>query len=123
MPYELPHGTVYPPDLLREKAQEAAAHRRELRDSVRHGSFTLEELLDRASADRILGKTRIRTVLAWLPRIGTAKIRRILGSTGIEAGQRLGSLTRDQRTGLLEHTYIVQHTASVARLRRTDGAR
>ena len=115
MPYTLPRGSVYPADLLRQKAQEAARHRRHLRNETRGGALGLEDLLPLAEVDPILGRTRIKAVLSWLPGIGTAKTRRILGDTDVAPGQRLSSLTDAQRDRLLEHAWIQQHAAAVRR--------
>ena len=120
MPYTLPRGTVYPNELLRQKAREAAQHRGDLGRQVANGDFTLEELLELLPSDRILGRTRVKVALLWLPGIGTAKVRRIINESRVVAEQRLASLTSTQRDRLLNHPWIAQHAAAVVH-RRADG--
>jgi hypothetical protein len=122
MPYQLPNGSVYPADLLRERAQEAAQRRREYRQATRGGRHTLAELLTLAEEDSTLARTRIKTVLSWLPGIGVAKIRRILEETHLSPSQRLSSITGEKRQQLIEHPRIRQHTAAVIHQRVTGGA-
>lgn len=122
MNYTLPHGTVYPSEQLRAKAQEAAHHRRQLHADMKQWAHTLPELVAMAGEDRILARTRLKAALLWLPRIGDAKVQRILTDTGIPGQQRIGTLTPSQQTRLALHPFIVQHTAAVTHRRRKEGA-
>jgi hypothetical protein len=122
MPYQLPNGSVYPAELLRQRAQEAAQRRREYREATRDGVYTLEELLTLAQDDIILARTRLKTVLSWLSGVGAVKTRRILDETHITSDQRLRSLSRTQRACLLGNSIIVQHAAAIRHRRRISEA-
>lgn len=122
MPYQLRNGTVYPTELLRQKSQQAAEHRRHLKAETKQGTHTFSELLALVPADPILRKTRVKAALSWLPRVGPAKVARILKDTGVSPLQRLGGLTKREQDELLRHPYLVQNAAAVAYARRKTGA-
>lgn len=122
MPYQLPHGTPYPAALLREKAQQAALHRREMKVRTKKGAHTFCELLTLCEDDHILRRTLVKAALSWLPAIGAAKVKRILADTGVPPTERLGSLTARQQEALLGHPYIVHRTSAVQFQRRSNGA-
>lgn len=121
MEYRIPHGTVYPADLLCQKAREAAQHRRTLREQTRHGTFTLAEIFDQIEQDRTLGRTRIKAVLLWLPTFGTVKVGKILTKASVAPARRLSTLTVGEKARLLADPRIVQHTAAVAYQRAHGG--
>lgn len=120
MPYTLPRGTPYPPDLLSKMSQDAAKHRRYLRDQTRCGRFTLSELFDQIEGDRILGRTRIKAVLLWLPTFGQVKVSKVLDKAGVTPTRRLAALTEQERSRLLADQRIAQQAAA-ATCHRTSG--
>jgi hypothetical protein len=122
MPNQLPHGIAYPTDLLSQKSQEAAKHRRDLREQTRKGDLTLAELFNLVEQDRVLARTRIRTVLLWIPTFGNAKVGKVLGNACISPARRLTTLTANERSGLLADPRIVQHTAAVSHQRANEEA-
>lgn len=121
MTYQLPHGDVYPVDLLCQKAQEAAQHRRDLHKQTRTGAFTLAELFELMEQDRILGRTRIKAVLLWLPTFGAVKVGKILAKASVSPTRRLSTLTMNEKERLLSDPRVVQHTAAVAYQRAHGG--
>jgi hypothetical protein len=122
MPYQLPSGTVYPTELLRQKSQQAAEHRRHLRTETKQGTHTFSELMALVPADPTLRKTRVKAALSWLPSVGAVKVARILKDTGVSPLKRLGGLTQREQDELLRHPYLVQNAAAVAHARRKAGA-
>ena len=66
------------------------------------GSVTLTEVLEQASADEIVGKTKVLAVLESLPGVGKVKARRLMEDIGIAESRRLRGLGDQQRAALLE---------------------
>ena len=66
------------------------------------GSVTLAEVLQQASADEIVGKTKVLAVLESLPGVGKVKARRLMENIGIAESRRLRGLGDQQRAALLE---------------------
>lgn len=85
-----------------EKAAEARRVRAELKERLKMGSVTLEEVLELASTDEIVGKTKVLAVLESLPGVGKVKARRLMEEIGIAESRRLRGLGDQQRAALLK---------------------
>jgi hypothetical protein len=85
-----------------EKAAEARRVRADLKERLKMGSVTLTEVLEQASADEIVGKTKVLAVLESLPGVGKVKARRLMEDIGIAESRRLRGLGDQQRAALLE---------------------
>ena len=85
-----------------EKAAEVRRARAELKDRLKMGSVSLQEVLDAASNDEMIGKTKMLTVLESLPGLGKVKARRLLDEIGIADTRRVRGLGDNQRRRLLE---------------------
>ncbi|MGH9119259.1 MAG: integration host factor, actinobacterial type [Acidimicrobiales bacterium] len=97
-----------PPSLTPEQRQaalaKAAAARRaraELKEKLKMGSVSLDELLGRADDDDIVGKMKVVAALEALPGVGKVKARRIMDDIGISETRRLRGLGDQQRKSLL----------------------
>lgn len=86
-----------------EKAAEARRVRADLKDRLKMGSITLTEVLDQATEDEIVGKTKVLAVLESLPGVGKVKARRLMEEIGIAESRRLRGLGDQQRAALLDH--------------------
>lgn len=84
-----------------EKAAEARRVRAELKERLKMGSITLAEVLEVASSDEIVGKTKVLAVLESLPGVGKVKARRLMEDIGIAESRRLRGLGDQQRASLL----------------------
>ena len=98
-----------PPQLSPEQRQaaldKAAAARRaraEIKDKLKMGSTSLNELFAQADSDPNAGKMKVLTVLESLPGLGKVKARRVLEDVGISETRRVQGLGANQRTKLLE---------------------
>ncbi len=85
-----------------EKAAEARRVRAELKERLKMGSVTLDEVLELASTDEIVGKTKVLAVLESLPGVGKVKARRLMEEIGIAESRRLRGLGDQQRAALLK---------------------
>src|SRR5918994_6779342 len=96
-----------PPPLTEEQRrdalQKAAAARRaraELKEQLKSGRTTLKELLDR-TADDIVGKMKVSTVLESLPGVGRVRARKIMEKLDISESRRMRGLGAKQKENLL----------------------
>lgn len=88
-----------------EKAAEVRKARAELKDRLKMGSVSLEEVLNAAQHDEMIGKTKMLTVLESLPGLGKVKARRLLDEIGIADTRRVRGLGDNQRRRLLESVH------------------
>ncbi len=84
-----------------QKAAEARRVRAELKERLKMGSISLTEVLDMASRDDVVGKTKVLAVLESLPGVGKVKARRLMEEIGIAESRRLRGLGDQQRASLL----------------------
>ncbi len=85
-----------------EKAALARRIRAELKERLKMGSLTLEELLQQARSDEMAGKMKVLAVLESLPGLGKVKARRLLEECEISETRRVQGLGEQQRRRLLE---------------------
>ena len=83
------------------KAGQARRIRAELKDRLKMGSVTLDEVLSLADKDDVVGKTKVIAVLESLPGVGKVKARRLMEEVGIADSRRLRGLGDQQRATLL----------------------
>lgn len=84
------------------KAAEARKARAELKEQLKRGDITLKEVLDKASTDEIIGKTKVSALLESLPKVGKVKAKEIMDELEIAQTRRLRGLGERQRRALLE---------------------
>ncbi len=83
-----------------EKAAAARHARAELRDKIKKGDITLEEVLD--SEDPIAARMKVSALIESLPGYGKAKAAKIMNELGISPTRRVKGLGARQREQLLE---------------------
>ena len=83
-----------------EKAAAARHARAELRDKIKKGEISLEEVLD--SEDPIASRMKVSALIESLPGYGKAKAARIMTELGISPSRRVKGLGARQREQLLE---------------------
>ena len=85
-----------------EKAAAARRQRAELKEKLKMGSLSLQELLDQAARDEVVGKMKVIAVLESLPGVGKVKARRLMDEVGISESRRVQGLGDKQRKVLFE---------------------
>jgi signal recognition particle GTPase len=85
-----------------EKAAAARRLRAELKDKLKMGTLTLQELLEQAAREESVGKMKVVSVLESLPGLGKVKARRLMADVGISEARRLQGLGDNQRKKLFE---------------------
>ena len=83
-----------------EKAAQARHARAALREKIKSGKVTLEEVLD--SDDPIACRMKVSTLIESLPGYGKAKAAKIMDELGISATRRVKGLGVRQREQLIE---------------------
>ena len=83
-----------------EKAAQARHERAELRDKIKKGEISLEDVLD--SEDPIASRMKVSALIESLPGYGKAKAAKIMEELGISATRRVQGLGVRQREQLLE---------------------
>ncbi len=84
-----------------EKAAEARRIRAELKQMLKAGEVTLEELLARAQEAEPLAKMKVSEVIESMPSYGKVKARRLMERLEISQSRRLRGLGANQRAALL----------------------
>ncbi|MCB0973764.1 MAG: integration host factor [Actinobacteria bacterium] len=99
-----------PPTLTPEQRQaaleKAAVARREravVKEKLKMGSLTLQELFAESDDNETIAKLKVLTVLESMPGLGKVKARRLLESLGISESRRVRGLGAKQREALLTH--------------------
>jgi hypothetical protein len=86
-----------------EKAAAARRQRAELKEKLKAGSLSLEELIAQGERDDAVAKLKVVTVLESLPGVGKVKARRIMEELEISENRRVRGLGTHQRKALLGH--------------------
>ena len=83
-----------------EKAAAARHARAELREKIKNGDVTLEEVLD--SDDPIASRLKVSALIESLPGYGKAKAAKVMNELGSSATRRVKGLGARQREQLIE---------------------
>ncbi|WP_025274766.1 integration host factor, actinobacterial type [Haloglycomyces albus] len=92
------------PEQRQEALKKAAAARKaraELKDQLKSGEKSLEDVLKSAATDDISGKMKVSAVLKALPGIGDKRAVQIMEKLKIADSRRLRGLGEHQRAALL----------------------
>ena len=84
-----------------EKAKEARIKRAEVREQLKSGELTLEQVIDMKD-DPIVGRMKVSTLIETLPGYGKAKSEKIMNELQIAESRRLRGLGDRQKAALLE---------------------
>ncbi len=87
-----------------EKAARVRRERAEVKEKLKLGTLSLDELLTKADGDETVGKMKVVSVLESLPGLGKVKARRLMETVGISESRRLQGLGAKQRAELLKET-------------------
>src|SRR5204862_5317517 len=104
---DMPRPPSLSPDQRQAALEKAAAARRaraELKEKLKMGSLSLEELLEQGGQNDTVGKMKVISVLESLPGLGKVKARRMMEDIGISESRRVQGLGVNQREALLRET-------------------
>lgn len=83
------------------KAAEARRIRAELKQMLKSGEVSLQEVLDRSGSAEALAKMRVAEVLGAMPAYGPVKAKKLMEQLDIAPSRRLRGLGPRQRAALL----------------------
>ncbi len=83
------------------KAAAARRERAELKQLLKDGNVSLDELMERIDSDDIVGGMKVKAVLASMPGLGKVKSHRMMEELGIAENRRMRGLGAKQREALL----------------------
>jgi hypothetical protein len=84
-----------------ERAAAARRVRAEVKQLLKTGSMTLNDLFDRAEEDDLISGIKVGSVVVSMPHMGKVKAMRLLEELGIDGGKRLRALGVRQKEALL----------------------
>lgn len=84
-----------------EKAAQSRKARAEIKEKLKSGSVTFQDLTKQAENDEVVGKMKVLSVLESLPRVGKVKARSLLDYAGVSDTRRMQGLGKNQREKLL----------------------
>ena len=82
------------------KAAEARKKRAQLKDQLKNGRLSLQQVLERRQ-DETVGKMKISSVLEALPGVGKVRARKLMERLDISASRRVRGLGAKQKEALL----------------------
>ena len=85
-----------------ERAAEARRVRAEIKQLLKTGSLTLEDVFVRAEEDDLVAGIKVNALVVSMPHMGKIKAKRLLEDLRIAENRRLRGLTPRQRTELLD---------------------
>ena len=85
-----------------DKAAEARRKRAEVKEQLKAGSLTLDDLFTRSDADEMVGKLKVVSMLESMPGVGKVRARRLMEELEISESRRLRGLGDNQRRRLLD---------------------
>ena len=83
------------------KAAAARRERAELKQLLKDGNVSLDELMERIDSDDIVGGMKVKAVLISMPGLGKVKSYRLMEELGIAENRRMRGLGAKQREALL----------------------
>ena len=84
-----------------EKAKAARAKRAEIREELKAGKLSLEQVIDMKD-DEVVGRMRVSVLIETLPGYGKAKAEKIMDELKIAKTRRVRGLGERQKAALLE---------------------
>ena len=83
------------------KAAAARRERAELKQLLKDGNVSLDELMERIDTDAVVGGMKVKAVLISMPGLGKVKSYRLMEELGIAENRRMRGLGAKQREALL----------------------
>lgn len=85
-----------------ERAAAARRVRAEIKQLLKTGSLTLEDVFERAEEDDLVAGIKVGALVVSMPHMGKIKAKRLLEELGIAENRRLRGLGIRQKEALLE---------------------
>jgi S13-like H2TH domain len=83
------------------RAAEARQVRAEIKQLLKTGSLTFQDVLDRADADDLVAGTKIQAIIVSMPGMGKIATKRLMEDIGIAENRTIRGLGPKQRAALI----------------------
>ena len=87
-----------------EKAMAARKERSQVKDRLKHGTATLQDVIEQGTTDEVIAKLKVSALLEAMPGVGKVKAGQIMTRLGIAESRRVRGLGERQRAAL-EHEF------------------
>ena len=87
-----------------EKAKAARKERSQVKDQLKHGTATLQDVIEQGTTDEVIAKLKVSALLEAMPGVGKVKAGQIMTRLGIAESRRVRGLGERQRAAL-EHEF------------------
>ena len=84
-----------------EKAKQDRILRAQVREDLKSGKLSLEDLLEKKD-DEVIGRMKVSTLIETIPGYGKAKTEKVMAELNIAPSRRLRGLGKRQEAALLE---------------------
>ncbi|MBM3672487.1 MAG: integration host factor [Actinobacteria bacterium] len=85
-----------------EKAAAARRERAEVKEKLKAGGLSLEQLLEQGGRNETIAKLKVVSALESMPGVGKVKARRLMQELDISESRRLRGLGENQKRKLLQ---------------------
>jgi len=97
----IPHLSEEQRRQARDAATQARRRRAEVKDQLRSGDLTIEDVLRLACTDEVVAHTKVMDVLKSQPRVGEVRANKVMERLKIASNRRLRGLGKHQIDGLI----------------------
>lgn len=97
----IPHLSEEQRREARDAATQARRRRAEVKDQLRSGDLTIEDVLRLADTDEVVAHTKVIDVLKSQPRVGEVRANKVMERLKIASNRRLRGLGKHQIDGLI----------------------
>lgn len=97
----IPHLSEEQRRQARDAATQARRRRAEVKDQLRSGALTIEDVLRLADTDEVVAHTKVVDVLKSQPRVGEVRANKVMERLKIASNRRLRGLGKHQIDGLI----------------------
>ncbi|NHZ70633.1 MAG: integration host factor [Proteobacteria bacterium] len=84
------------------RAGEARRIRAEIKQLLKTGSLTFNDVLERAASDDLVAGTKVQAIIVSMPGMGKVATKRLMAEIGIADNRTLRGLGKNQRAELIE---------------------
>lgn len=97
----LPHLTDEQRSAALEKAAQARRARAEIKNRLKYGQGSLEQVVHDGQTDDVVGKMKVSALLESMPGVGRVTARKIMEEVGISESRRVRGLGAHQISALV----------------------
>lgn len=85
-----------------EKAAASRRERAEVKNRLKRGALSLQEVVADGKSNEVIGKMRVSALLESMPGVGRVRAAQIMEEVGISQSRRVRGLGQNQQAALIE---------------------